>query len=108
MLLLNFKCRQNAALSSSVCNFYLFEGYCTVCGLTQVQVADIKALLSGQVTQQRAEVRVGGHAQRVAAELEDLLSGRVSQRVPRAAEAFTFARLSSAPHVLCVQRRLVL
>lgn len=75
----------------------------TVCELTKVQVADIKALLQRQFTQQRAEVGIRGHAQRVAAELEDLLTGRVTQRIPRAAEAFTFTRLRSAAHVLCMQ-----
>lgn len=77
------------------------------CELTQVQVTDVKALLQGQVAQQRAEVGVRGHAQRVAAQLEDLLSGRVTQGVPCAAKAFIFARVSSAPHVLCVQQSSV-
>lgn len=36
----------------------------------------------------------------MAAKLEDLLSSRVPQRVPRAAEAFRFARLHSTAHVL--------
>lgn len=69
--------------------------------LTQVQVADVEALLQGQVAQQGAEVGVGGHVERVAAQLQDLLTGRVAQRVPRAAVAFVLARLCAAPHVLC-------
>lgn len=36
----------------------------------------------------------------MAAELEDLLTSRVTQRIPRATEAFAFARLSSDAHVL--------
>lgn len=75
----------------------------TVCELTKVQVADIKALLQRQFAEQRAEVGIRGHAQRMAAELEDLLAGRVTQRIPRAAEAFTFTRLRSAAYVLCMQ-----
>lgn len=74
--------------------------------LTQVQVADVEALLQGQVAEQGAEVGVGGHFQRVAAQLEDLLAGRVAQGVPRAAEAFVFARLGPAPHVLCVRSKV--
>lgn len=74
--------------------------------LTQVQVADVEALLQGQVAEQGAEVGVGGHVQRVAAQLQDLLAGRVAQGVPRAAETFVFARLSPAPHVLCVRGKV--
>lgn len=69
--------------------------------LTEIQVADIEALLQRQVAQQRAEVGVSGNAQRVAAKLEDLLTSRVPQRVPGAAEAFTFPGLGPAPRVLC-------
>lgn len=74
--------------------------------LTQVQVTDVEALLQRQVAQQGAEVGVGGHVERVAAQLQDLLAGGVAQGVPRAAEAFVFARLSPAPHVLCVRSKV--
>lgn len=74
--------------------------------LTQVQVADVETLLQGQVAQQGAEVGVGGHVERVAAQLQDLLAGRVAQGVPRAAEAFAFARLGPTPHVLCVRGKV--
>lgn len=64
-------------LGGRECNSNSNQSHCWL--LTQIQVTDVKALLRGQVTQQRAGVGVSGRAQRVATELEDFLSSRVTQ-----------------------------
>lgn len=62
--------------------------------LTQVEVADVEALLLRQVVQQGAEVGCGAdRGQRVAAQLQDLLARRVAKRVPGAAGALPLPTL---------------